>query len=104
MITYLDTSSRMVAAGVASAAGLILLPLMLVTNRNQDESGIWMIPAQGLGLAVGISVLLRTLNYTIDPTLTGDFGWFGWLLAIGFGLTLVYFKWEPKEDPPTAIK
>lgn len=104
MIPYLDTSSRMVAAGVASAAGLILLPLMLVTYRNQDEDGAWMIPAQGLGLAVGISVLLRTLNYTIDPTLTGDFGWLGWLLAIGFGLTLVYFKWEPVEDSPPAIK
>jgi hypothetical protein len=36
MIPYLDTSSRMVAAGVASAAGLILLPLMLVSYRNQD--------------------------------------------------------------------
>ena len=75
LIPYLDTTSRMLAAGAASAAGLILLPLMLVTYRSQDEEGNWLIPVQGLALAVGISVLLRTLNYTIDPTLTGSFGW-----------------------------
>ena len=64
----------------------------------------WVIPAQGLALAVGISVLLRTLNFTIDPTLTGEFGWIGWLLGIGFGLTLVNFKWEPAQESPPAIK
>ena len=37
MIPYLDTTGRMVAAGVACAAGLILLPLMLVTYREADD-------------------------------------------------------------------
>ena len=104
LIPYLETTNRMIAAGAASAAGLILLPLMLVTYRSQDEEGVWLIPAQGLALAVGISVLLRTLNYTIDPTLTGSFGWIGWLLCIGFGLTLLYFKWEPAENTPEPVK
>ncbi len=104
LIPYLDTTYRMIASGVASAAGLILLPLMLVTYRNQDEEAKWLIPAQGLALAVGISVLLRTMNYTIDPTLTNAFGWLGWLLGIGFGLTLIYFKWEPAEDSQPPVK
>jgi endonuclease/exonuclease/phosphatase family metal-dependent hydrolase len=104
LIPYLDTTNRMIAAGAASAAGLILLPLMLVTYRSQDEEGDWLIPAQGLAFAVGISVLLRTLNYTIDPTLTGSFGWIGWLLGIGLGLTLLYFKWEPAENTPEPVK
>jgi endonuclease/exonuclease/phosphatase family metal-dependent hydrolase len=104
MIPYLDTTGRMVAAGVASAAGLILLPLLLVTYRKPNEEGRWLIPAQGLALAVGLSVLLRTLNYTIDPTLTSDYGWLGWLLGFGFGLTLIYFKWEPAEDSTQPVK
>ena len=104
LIPYLDTTGRMVAAGIASGAGLILLPLMLVTYPQQDEGDWWLIPAQGLALAVGLSVLLRTLNYTIDPSLTNDYGWIGWLLGIGLGLTLVYFKWQPDQQSLQPVK
>jgi endonuclease/exonuclease/phosphatase family metal-dependent hydrolase len=104
LVPYLDTTTRMLAAGTASAAGLVLLPLMLVTYRGENKTRNWLIPAQGLAFAVGLSVLLRTLNFTIDPTLTGQFGWIGWLLGIGLGLTLIYFKWEPAETPAAPDK
>jgi endonuclease/exonuclease/phosphatase family metal-dependent hydrolase len=77
---------------------------MLVTFRNRDDEVSWLVPAQGLALAVGLSVLLRTINFTIDPTLTGDLSWIGWLFGIILGLTLVNFKWEPVEDSPMPIK
>jgi endonuclease/exonuclease/phosphatase family metal-dependent hydrolase len=104
LIPYLDTTGRMIAAGIASAAGFILLPCMLVTYRNPEKRTNWLIPAQGLALAVGISVLLRTINFTIDPTLTGELGWTGWLFGIGFGLTLAFFRWQPSEDPSPPVK
>jgi len=104
VIPYLDTSGRMVAAGSASAAGLVLLPLMLVSYRTKERKNGWLIPAQGFALAVGISILLRTLNFTIDPTLTSEYGWLGWLLGLGFGLTLVNFKWEPLQEPIQPVK
>lgn len=99
---YLDTFSRMLAAGTASGAALILIPIMLVTYPQPRSGSRWLIPAQGLALAVGLSVLLRTLNYTIDLSLTGEYGWIGWLLAIVLGLTLTQFHWEPilKTSPP----
>ena len=104
LVPYLDTTGRMLAAGLASAAGLVLLPLMLVTYRGENKNWSRLAPAQGLAFAVALSVLLRTLNFTIDPTLTGQFGWIGWLLGIGLGLTLIYFRWEPAEAPPAPVK
>ncbi len=97
LVPYLATVDRMLAAGISCAAGLILLPLMLVTYREESEQAHWVIPAQGLALAIGISVLMRTLNYTLDPTLTTTYGWIGWLLGISLGLLLINFKWEPVE-------
>lgn len=104
LIPYLDTFPRMLAAGVASGAALILIPVMLVTYPQPRQSNRWLIPAQGLALAVGISVLLRTLNYTIDLSLTGEFGWIGWLLAILLGFMLTQFRWEPSTEPPRTVK
>ena len=97
VVPYLATGDQMLAAGISCAAGLILLPLMLVTYREESEQAHWVIPAQGLALAIGISVLMRTLNYTLDPTLTTTYGWIGWLLGISLGLLLINFKWEPLE-------
>jgi endonuclease/exonuclease/phosphatase family metal-dependent hydrolase len=104
MIPYLDTFPRMLAAGVASGAALILIPVMLVTYPQPRQSNRWLIPAQGLALAVGISVLLRTLNYTIDLSLTGEFGWIGWLLAILLGVSMTQFRWERSTEPPRTVK
>ena len=104
MLPYLDTFPRMLAAGVACGAALILIPIMLVTYPQSNQGSRWLIPAQGLALAVGISVLLRTLNYTIDLSLTGDYGWLGWLLAIFLGFTLTQFRWEPSAEPARTGK
>ena len=104
MLPYLDTFPRMLAAGVACGAALLLIPVMLVTYPQPRKGSRWLIPAQGLALAVGISVLLRTLNYTIDLSLTGDYGWLGWLLAIFLGFTLTQFRWEPSTEPPKSVK
>ena len=104
MLPYLDTFPRMLAAGVACGAALLLIPVMLVTYPQPRKGSRWLIPAQGLALAVGISVLLRTLNYTIDLSLTGDYGWLGWLLAIFLGFTLTQFRWEPSTEPTKSVK
>ena len=82
VIPYLDTFSRMLAAGVSTGAALILIPILLITYPQPRQGSRWLIPAQGLALGIGLSVLLRTLNFTIDLSLTREFGWIGWLLAM----------------------
>ena len=104
VVPYLATGDRMLSAGISCAAGLILLPLMLVTYREESGQARWVVPAQGLALAIGISVLLRTLNFTLDPTLTTTYGWTGWLLGIGLGLLLINFKWEPVEVATQSLE
>jgi endonuclease/exonuclease/phosphatase family metal-dependent hydrolase len=104
VVPYLGTFSRMLAAGAASGAALILIPIMLVTYPQPRSGSRWLIPAQGLALGVGLSVLLRTLNFTIDLSLTGEYGWIGWLLAIVLGLTLTQFHWEPIPETSQSRK
>ncbi len=103
-LPYLHTIPRMFAAGVASGAGLILIPVMLVTYSQPKLINRWMIPSQGLALAVGFSVLLRTMNYTIDLSLTSEYAWIGWLLGIFLGLNLTQFNREPASQPPRKVR
>ena len=104
MIPYLDTFGRMLTAGISCGTALILIPIMLVTYPEPKIGSRWLIPAQGLALGVGLSVLLRTLNYTIDLSLTSEYGWIAWLLAVFFGLTLTQFSWRPNRDDPQPRK
>lgn len=95
VLPYLDTSNRMIAAGISTAAALVLIPIMLVTAPEGEKISRWLIPAQGLALAVGLSVLLRTVNFTLDISLAGNYGWIAWLLGITLGITLTQFHWNP---------
>jgi endonuclease/exonuclease/phosphatase family metal-dependent hydrolase len=98
---YLGTVGRMLAAGVGTAAALVLFPLLLAAEikaslgKSGTRPGLRF--AQGLALAVGLSVLLRTLNYTIDLSLTPSFGWIGWVLGAVLGLVLVRWPDEGTE-------
>lgn len=92
---YLGTAGRMLAAGVGTAAALVLLTLFLEPDtrsspiRSRPQPGMQF--AQGLALAVALSVLLRTLNYTLDLSLTPSFGWIGWILGAVLGVALVRY-------------
>lgn len=99
---YLNTSGRMLASGLASGAALLLIPIMLVETRGLRSSSGKLIPAQGLALAIGLSVLLRTLNYSLDLSLTAAWGWTGWLLAVLLGVCLWgMLSGEQEEFTPT---
>lgn len=101
---FFGTFERTIAAGISTSAALVLIPVMLVTFPDGGRGTRWMIPAQGLALAVGSSILLRTLNYTIDISLTPGFAWLSWILAIILGVILIQFKGEAAEQPKEEIK
>jgi endonuclease/exonuclease/phosphatase family metal-dependent hydrolase len=95
---YLDTPGRMVVSGIGTGAALILLPVILSRPSGTNRG---LIPAQGLALAVGLSVLLRTLNYTLDLSMTREYGWTGWVLVVLLGV--LAFRLPEVEDEEEDI-
>ncbi|GAB4478555.1 MAG: hypothetical protein Kow0088_18500 [Anaerolineales bacterium] len=87
LIPFLPTVGRLWAAGLASSAALLLLPLLLHT-RFEGERPSGRAISLGLALAVGLSVLLRTLGFGIDYALQSAGGWLGWVLGLALGVAL----------------
>jgi len=98
---YLSTLGRMLASGIGTGAALILFAL-LMTARPKGENGVrgglWM--SAGLGLAIVLSVFLRTVNYSLDYSLTQSGGWVGWGLGLLMGYLLTHLEWnrEPAQQ------
>jgi endonuclease/exonuclease/phosphatase family metal-dependent hydrolase len=91
---YLDTLGRMLASGIGTGAALLLFTFLLTTRPKDsahDRLGLW--AAAGLALGVVLSVFLRTLNYSIDYSLTPAGGWVGWGLGLLFGYLLTQLDW-----------
>jgi endonuclease/exonuclease/phosphatase family metal-dependent hydrolase len=99
---YPDTLGRMLASGFGTAAALLLFPLMTTAHSKGEartQTGLWI--SAGLALGVGLSVLLRTLNFSIDYSLTPAGAWVGWGLGLAFGVLLSQLDWDREASPRT---
>jgi len=92
---YLNTLGRMLASGIGTGSALILL-LFLLTSRPKGgaltQTGLWV--SAGLALAVVLSVFLRTVNYSLDYSLTPAGSWLGWGFGILSGYLLTRLDWD----------
>ena len=91
---YLNTLGRMLASGIGTGSTLILFPLIILAKpkgASRPQAGL--LVSAGLALAVGLSVLLRTLNFSLDYSLTNAGGWVGWMLGVLFGFLLTRLDW-----------
>jgi endonuclease/exonuclease/phosphatase family metal-dependent hydrolase len=94
-IPYLDTLGRMLAAGIGTGSALMLFPFLISTKVEDDSSGSpGLRISAGLALAVGFSVLLRTINFGLDYSLHPEGAWVGWVLAAALGLLMTLFDWK----------
>jgi endonuclease/exonuclease/phosphatase family metal-dependent hydrolase len=102
---YLDTLGRMLASGIGIGTVLLICPF-LVTAKMEGNStphmALW--ASAGLGLALSASVLLRTLNYGIDYSLTASGGWVGWALGAAFVLLFTQLEWNQETGAPKRKK
>ncbi len=92
---YLDTSGRLLASGIGTGSVLVLLGLLAVAKPKGEalpQTG-WGISA-GLALAVSLSVLLRTLNFSVDYSLTSAGSWVGWGLGLLLAGLLTRLDWQ----------
>lgn len=94
VVGLLPTSARMLSAGFGAGAGLILMVLMLVKHKDSRGATV----GAGMALAVIISILLRTLNASVDFSLTPFGFWLGWLLGLGLGAALL-----PMQDEEVKL-
>ncbi len=80
---YLNTANRMTASGIASAAALSLIFLLVATRPSVSR---W--ASAGLAIAVSLSTLLRAMGHGIEYSLTPAGAWVGWVLGLILGSSL----------------
>lgn len=91
---YLATLGRMLASGIGTGAALLLFPFLLIAKAKDDTDyhpGLMI--STGLALAVGLSVFLRTVNYSLDYSLLPEGSWVGWGMGFVLGLLLTLLNW-----------
>ncbi|MCX6058886.1 MAG: hypothetical protein NTW69_12130 [Chloroflexi bacterium] len=103
IVPYVDTFGKFLASGFGTGSALLLL-IFLMTARQKDDSRphLALAASTGLALAVAFSVLLRTLNYSLDYSLAPSGGWLGWGLALLLGWTLTRLTLEDKPAVPRS--
>ena len=90
LVPYLNTSNRMLASGVGTAAALTLYYLLLYAKPgNETASRLSGWGAAGSGLALMLSVFLRTWENGLDLSLLPSGGWIGWFLGLVLGAAVV---------------
>ena len=94
---FLDTVPRMIVSGLGVGCFLIFFPVYLVSRNPREDMHSGLTLGLGLTMAIASSVLLRTLNSTMDIS---SYGWFqaiGWILAAFEGIFLIGFLNIRKE-------
>ncbi len=102
LLPYLDTSNRMLASGLATGASLSMFFLLLQSKPRgeaRSQAGLW--GSAGMAMAVGFSVLLRTLDFGIDYSLTSQGGWGGWAFGLALGGMLAHLDLDAVPAPET---
>lgn len=102
---YLNTLGRMLTSGIGTGSALMLFPFLISAKTKQDsreDRSLWI--SAGLALAIGFSVLLRTINSGLDYSLHLEGGWVGWGLGIGLGVLLTTLDWKVSEASRTSQK
>ncbi|MEJ2750184.1 MAG: hypothetical protein P8183_20095, partial [Anaerolineae bacterium] len=89
VLPFLKTANQVLASGVGTFAVLSLIFLLLRAKpKGETRSNIGLWGSAGLALAVGLSVLLRTVDYGIEYSLTTAGVWVGWGLGLVLGWLL----------------
>ena len=89
LVPLTSVETKMIIAGIGSGCFMLFLPgfiSALETNSNEKNGMIF-----GLALSSSLlaSILLRTLGYSLDLSMTLEFQWIGWVLGGIAALTLI---------------
>jgi endonuclease/exonuclease/phosphatase family metal-dependent hydrolase len=103
IVPYVNTLGKFFASGVGTGSALLLVAF-LITARQKDDSHsrIPLTASTGLALAVAFSILLRTIEYSLDYSLTLSGGWLGWGLVLLLGWMLTRLTLEENLAAPRS--
>jgi endonuclease/exonuclease/phosphatase family metal-dependent hydrolase len=99
-VPYLNTADRMLVSGIGTGAALGLCLLLLNARPRggtHSQAGLW--GSAGLALAVSLSVLLRTIGFGLDLSLTPLGGWTGVVLGLLLGWSLAQLDVRAEPVP-----
>lgn len=91
----LNTRGKLVACGLGTGVFMLFLPSVVWLASRQRRPGAGLELAAGLALAELLSTLLRAVNSGSDPTGTGSWWIFGWVLAAMGALLLNAWLSQP---------
>ena len=93
LLASLDTNGKLLASGLGTAFSLGLFPYLVKLGKSEkfpgNQSGV---ASFGLSLALITSVMLRSIYYGFDYSLTENGFWIGWVLGIIFVTTYVLIE------------
>ena len=95
---FFGTQIKMILTGIGLGTFLLFLAVYLQkrSHKSSEEGGLSLGISLGFGLA--LSILFRTLNYSVDLTLTFWFQWIGWILAIIAAILTINLLRPPKIE------
>lgn len=104
LLPSLDTLGRLLAGGFAAGAALLILPLCLSLILKANQPTDWLLPAQSLAMAAGVSALLRTIHGSLDISLEPQGAWIGWVLGLVLLVMASIIVRLPETDPPVVSR
>lgn len=105
LMPFLNTAGRVPAAGIATGAAFSLLLFLLTAKlKCENHPQTSLSGAMGFALAIGLSTLLRTVNFGVEYSLLPSGGWVGLVSGVVLGglLSRLDFESEPQAQPQSG--
>lgn len=105
LLPFLSTANRVSAAGLATGAAFDLFLLLLSAKpKGEARPPAGVSGSIGFALAIGLSTLLRTVNFGVEYSLIPSGGWVGLVLGLILGglLSRLDMESEPQSQPQSG--
>jgi endonuclease/exonuclease/phosphatase family metal-dependent hydrolase len=98
---FFETQVKMILTGIGVGCFMVFFPVYLQKKWQEGVERSSISLGISLGFGVALSILFRTLGYSLDLTLTFWFQWIGWILAAIAAILMINLLHPPKVETET---